>query len=460
MTDWQEKKVAILGIARSGVACAQVLLNRGAQVILSDVRPAAELAEILPQVPAEAEIETGGHSSACLDADLIIVSPGVPKSLPILQAAEADGVEVIGEIELAYRITQDPIVAITGTNGKTTTTTLIGEILKHAGKNAPVGGNIGLPLVLLAEQSVDYLVAEISSYQLETAIELRPHVALWLNFSDDHLTRHGSREGYWEAKKRLFANQKGDDWAVLNADDPAIHPLIGNLQARSLPFSRRGTLDEGICVENGYIVHRSEGASANILPLSDIQLRGTHNLENCLAATAVAIALEIPHTAIAEAIRSFKGVEHRIEPVLTLDNVLYFNDSKGTNYDSTIKAIESFKEPLVLIAGGRDKGGAIAPMVEAICARVSHVVLLGESAPYFERVLRTGGYEAITIASDLAGAVTAARSLALPGGVVLFSPACASFDMFKNFEERGRQFKAIVQEMSLHATEPGAVLGS
>lgn len=457
MTDWQDKKIAILGIARSGLACAEVLGTLGAEVILSDVRSAEDLAGILGQVPAGVQVETGGHSSACLDADMIIVSPGVPKNLAILQAAEADGVEVIGEIELAYRLATAPIVAITGTNGKTTTTTLVGEMLATAGKAAPVGGNIGVPLVSLALQSADYLVAEVSSFQLETVSDFKPHVAVWINFSDDHLNRHGSREAYWEAKKRLFAKQGPEDWAILNADDPALQPLMGALPARTLAFSRRAELSAGLVVSDGRIVHRTPEAEVVILPVADIPLRGAHNLENCLAASAVGIALGLAPEAIARAIRQFRAVEHRIEPVLTLEGVQYYNDSKGTNYDSTIKAIESFVEPLVLIAGGRDKGGAIDPLVSAISERVGHVVLLGEAAPYFERVLRAGGYQAITMAPDLPTALREAHAHAEPGGVVLFSPACTSFDMFANYEERGRLFKDLVREM---AAERSHVVGA
>ncbi len=458
MTDWQDKKIAILGIARSGLACAAVLKGLGAEVILSDVRSAEDLAEILKTAPEGVQIETGGHSSACLDADVIIVSPGVPKNLAILQAAEADGVEVIGEIELAYRLTSAPIVAITGTNGKTTTTTLIGEILAAAGKHAPVGGNIGIPLVSLAQEPSDYLVAEVSSFQMETVSDFKPHVALWINFSDDHLNRHGSREAYWEAKKRLFAKQGPEDWAILNADDPAIQPLIGALTARTLAFSRRGELAEGVILADGQIVHRTPAGDTPIVSVAEIPLRGAHNLENCLAASAVGVALGLEPAAIARAIREFKAVEHRIEPVLTLEGVQYFNDSKGTNYDSTIKAIESFEEPLVLIAGGRDKGGAIDPLVTAISGRVAHVVLLGEAAPYFERVLRAGGYQEITMATDLAGAIREAHAHATQGGVVLFSPACTSFDMFNNYEERGRAFKALVHDLA--AERAGDVVGA
>ena len=453
--DWSDRSVAVIGMGRSGIAVARALFDLGARVYLSDSRTAEELADVLLQVPPGVEVETGGHGDSISAADLIVVSPGVPKSLSILQAAEADGVEVIGEIELAFLLTAAPVVAITGTNGKTTTTTLIGKILEEAGWDAPVGGNIGIPLVSLARQKVDALVAEVSSFQLETVVTFRPHVAVWLNFSDDHLNRHGSREVYWELKKRLFANQRDHDYAVLNADDPAIAPIAGELAAQVMLFSRSSTLARGICIEDRapggglgtnekWIVWKRAGVTVPIVPVSAIRLRGEHNLENCLAATGAALALGIGIPAIARAIAGFGGVEHRIEPVRTLNGIQWFNDSKGTNYDSTVKAINAFFEPLVLIAGGRDKGGAIAPLIEAVSRRVTHTVLLGEAAPYFERLLRADGYEAITVAPDLEGAILAAREHAQEGGVVLFSPACTSFDMFKNFEERGTVFKGLV----------------
>ncbi len=450
--DWQNKRVAVLGLGKSGLAIAKVLAAKGSRVIASDSRTREELAEIATQLPEGVDLEAGSHANACMEADLIVVSPGVPVGLPVLQAAEADGVEVIGEIELAYRLGQDshavPIVAITGTNGKTTTTTLTGEIFKAAGLNAPLGGNIGHPLVLLAEDSVDWLIAEVSSFQLETVQAFRPHIAAWLNFTDDHLNRHGTREAYFAAKKRLFAKQNAEDWAVINADDPALSALMGELTAQVLPFSLSGAIAQGVVVSDGWIVWRKDGDEVPVAPIADIQLRGAHNLENCLAATAMALAAGIAPGIIALALRDFRAVEHRIEPVATIDGALWYNDSKGTNYDSTIKAIESFSEPLVLIAGGRDKGGAITPMIDAISKRVAHTVLLGEAAPYFERVLRAAGYEAITMASDLPSALQAARAHAVDGGVVLFSPACASFDMFRSYEERGRLFKQQVHALA------------
>ncbi len=445
--DWAERAVAVIGMGRSGMAAARVLRDLGAKVYLSDSRKSEDLQETLLQVPEGVEIETGGHSTSCASADLIVVSPGVPKSLAVIQAAEADGVEVIGEIELAYRLAEAPIVAITGTNGKTTTTTLVGEILREAGWNAPVGGNIGVPLVGLVQQQAHAFVAEISSFQLETADQFRPHVGVWINFSDDHLNRHGTREAYFDLKKQLFSRQRDDDYAVLNADDPAVAALAPELAAQVILFSRQAALAKGVCIEDDHVVWNRGSGPLPLFPLSDIHLRGDHNVENCLAATAAALALGVSPPVIARAVAAFKGVEHRIEPVRILEGVQWFNDSKGTNYDSTIKAVTSFEEPLILIAGGRDKGGAIGPLIDAIARRAAHTILLGEAAPYFERVLRAAGYHAITLVGDLPAAVQTARELAPPGGVVLFSPACTSFDMFKNFEERGATFKALVSAL-------------
>ncbi|MGE5708213.1 MAG: UDP-N-acetylmuramoyl-L-alanine--D-glutamate ligase [Bacteroidota bacterium] len=445
--DWKEKKVAVLGLGKSGIAAAKVLAGLGGQVSASDLRSREELEEAVSQLPPEVEIEAGGHAQSCLEAELLVVSPGVPCDLPILVAAEADGVPVMGEVELAYELTHSPIVAITGTNGKTTTTTLVGELLKAAGFNAPVGGNIGVPLVSLAQTEADYLVAEVSSFQLETVSRFRPHVGLFLNFTDDHLNRHGTMERYFSLKRRLFEKQEPSDWAILNADDPRVAGLAGELPSQVMLFSRTRPVADGAFVQDGFIMLGAE----ILMPVSEIRLRGGHNLENCLAAACVGKALAIPLPVIRKVLSSFEGVEHRCEPVETIGGVLYINDSKGTNYDSTIKAIESYEEPLVLILGGRDKGGAITPLVEAVSSRAKYTVLLGEAAPYFERVLQASHYERIIRADNLKEAVEKARERTLPGDVVLFSPACTSYDMFKNYEERGRAFKAIVRDLQNEA---------
>jgi UDP-N-acetylmuramoylalanine--D-glutamate ligase len=447
---WQDKKVTVLGLGKSGLACAHELLRRGATLCLSDSRTTEELAPIVADMPADRiRIEGGGHSGACLDADALVLSPGVPIQTPIIQAAIADGVPVIGEIELAFQLRHDvPYVAITGTNGKTTTTTLVGEILNQAGLKAPVGGNIGTPIVSLVHEPAEAFVIEVSSFQLETIHTFRPKVAAFLNFTDDHLNRHGTREEYLAMKKRLFENQEAGDTAVLNADDPTVASLAGVVRSQPLLFSAEKDLAAGILVKDGWIVSRTAQGDAPVMPVSEIQLRGRHNLENCLAAIAIAAALGLPFASVRRTVAAFKGVEHRIEPVTTIGGALFINDSKGTNYDSTVKAIEAYTEPVILIAGGRDKGGAINDLTEAIRRRVRHTVLVGESAPYFERVLRAANYEAITVAEDLPAAVRAAADLASAGDVVLYSPACTSFDMFKNYEERGRVYKSIVHELA------------
>jgi UDP-N-acetylmuramoylalanine--D-glutamate ligase len=444
--DWNNKTVTILGLGRSGLACARELAAMGCRLILSDTREADILAPLVGELAdGDVRIEGGGHSSACLDADVIVISPGVPVDLPIVQAALADGVPVLGELELAYQLRSEvPYVAVTGTNGKTTTTSLVGELLKAAGVTTLVGGNIGTPLVSLLREPAEIIVAEVSSFQLETVETFRPKVAAFLNFTDDHLNRHGNRETYWEMKKRVFLNQTPEDWAVLNMDDPHVAALAGTLAAREFHFSAQRQLPRGVYVQDDWIVVGSELGVLPVLPLAEIQLRGRHNLENVLAAVGIAAALTLQVEPVRRAISTFKGVEHRTELVRRVADVLWVNDSKGTNYASSVKAIESFSESLVLIAGGRDKGGAIQEWVEAITRRVRHVVLMGEAAPYFERVLKQAGYTAFTPVKSLSEAVDAAREIARAGDVVLFSPACTSFDQFTSYEERGRAFKSLV----------------
>jgi UDP-N-acetylmuramoylalanine--D-glutamate ligase len=456
--DWQDKTVTILGLGRSGLACARELASLGCRLIVSDARPTEELLPVLGDLAlGDVRVEGGGHSAACLDADIIIMSPGVSVELPIVQAALADGVPVLGELELAFRLRPDvPYVAITGTNGKTTTTTLTGRILQEAGRTTLVGGNIGTPLVSLVHQQADIIVAEVSSFQLETVASFRPHVAVLLNFSDDHLNRHGTREAYWQAKTRIFENQGPDDWAVLNVDDPQVAGLVGRTPGRYVPFSVSRPLERGVWVRHDWIVVSHDAGTLPVMPVAGVQLRGRHNLENVLACIGVGVALGLEVEPVRRAIETFTGVEHRIEPVRTLGGVAWYNDSKGTNYDSTIKAIDAFDEGLVLIAGGRDKGGDIQPLLARIRSRVRHTVLVGEASPAFARALRSAGYEALTVVDSLQAAVDEAHRQAVAGEVVLFSPACTSFDMFKDYEDRGRTFKGLVQALDGGEGEPAA----
>ncbi|MEB3300110.1 MAG: UDP-N-acetylmuramoyl-L-alanine--D-glutamate ligase [Candidatus Sericytochromatia bacterium] len=440
-----DRVVGVLGLGRSGVALAEVLTAAGARVIVSDQRPAETLAQWTALLPETVQIETGSHVLATTEADLLVLSPGVPRALAAVQAAEADGVEVTGEVELAFRLGQAPWVAVTGTNGKTTTTSLIGAILREAGLDAPVCGNIGEPVIRHVRQPHDALVVEVSSYQLETVSTLRPKVGVFLNLTEDHLERHGDMEGYFEAKARLFVQQEAEDHAILRASDPWADRLTSRTRARVWRFSTE-PLDEGICLSDNHVVWRRGGEETPVWPLDALGLRGSHNLENALAATAAALALEVPPPVIAAAIAAFRGVPHRIEVVRTAHGKTFVNDSKGTNYDSTIKAIASFHEPLILIAGGRDKGGDISGLVRSIVDRVRHTVLIGEAGPYLARVLEAHGHHAFTHAVDLAEALRLAAEACPEGGVVLFSPACASFDMFKDYEHRGDVFRSLAEQ--------------
>ncbi|MEB3205274.1 MAG: UDP-N-acetylmuramoyl-L-alanine--D-glutamate ligase [Candidatus Sericytochromatia bacterium] len=444
MMHLKDRVVGILGLGRSGLALAEVLHGQGARVIVSDQRSAEALAGIAASLPEGVLLEAGSHVQATAEADLLVLSPGVPRALAAVQAAEADGVEVTGEVEMAYRLGQSPWIAITGTNGKTTTTSLIGAVLADAGLDAPVCGNIGDPVIRHCLDPHDALVVEVSSYQLETAETLKPKVAVFLNLTDDHLERHGSMEGYFAAKARLFAQQDPSDHAVLKAGDPWAERLAEQIAARIWRFSP-DSLDSGVCIREGEAIWIESGRVTRLWSLADLRLRGAHNVENALAASAAALAMGIAPEVIGRAVGSFEAVPHRIETVRTAHGRTFVNDSKGTNYDSTVKAIAAFNEPLVLIAGGRDKGGDISPLLQAIVDRVRHTILIGEAAPYFARCLEAHGHYAFTLAADLADAVTKAAEACPDGGVILFSPACASFDMFRDYVHRGDAFREIAE---------------
>ena len=366
--------------------------------------------------------------------------------MPALSAVRARGVPIIGELELAWRVMEADTIAITGTNGKTTTTALIGELLRTQVRPVLVGGNIGTPL---AEQALEFpgdgiVIAETSSFQLDTIDRFRPRVGVILNITPDHLDRHGSFERYVDAKARMFANQGPTDCAVLNADDPVTAGLAGRTRGRVIWFSRTATLSHGVFLYDGWIVAKLNGTTERICPVGEITLRGQHNVDNVLAATACALWTGMAPAAIRRGIGAFRGVAHRIERVHDDRGVVYYNDSKGTNVDSTIKALQSFGEPVVLIAGGKGKGQDFAPLARAARGRVGHAVLIGEDAPRLAAALTAEGV-AVTRAVSLQAAVERARALARPGHVVLLSPACASFDMFDNFEHRGEVFRTVVE---------------
>ena len=441
------RRVTVVGLARSGIAAARLLREAGADVIGTDVKPIEALGrEAVALRDAGVRLLTNGGGERAFDgAVLVVVSPGVPLDSPQLAPARAAGLSIIGELELGWRATEAETIAITGTNGKTTTTALTGALLAEQPRPVLVAGNIGTPLAAhaLTFPRDGLVVAEVSSFQLETIDAFQPRVAAVLNVTPDHLDRHGSFDAYVEAKARIFLNQTPTDCAVLNADDPAAAGLASRTRARVLWFSRRRPLEHGVFVHDGWVAAKLNGHVEAICPLAEMQLRGQHNVENVLAATACALWLGLGADAIRRAIGRFRGVEHRIEFVRDLRGVQFYNDSKGTNVASTIKALESFEERVVLIAGGKGKGQDFAPLAEAARGRVAHGVVIGEDGPKIAAALLAAGIP-VSPAASMQAAIDTARTHAGRGGVVLLSPACASFDMFDNYEHRGDVFKKLV----------------
>jgi UDP-N-acetylmuramoylalanine--D-glutamate ligase len=439
--------VTVVGLARSGIAAARLLHEAGAHVTGLDAKPLGALGrEAAALRDAGVRIATGGpESGAFTDAALVVVSPGVPLDSAQLAPARAAGVPIIGELELGWRAMEAETIAITGTNGKTTTTALTGALLAEQPRPVLVAGNIGTPLAAhaLSFARDGLLVAEVSSFQLETVETFQPRVAAVLNVTPDHLDRHGSFDAYLDAKARIFMNQSPSDCAVLNADDPAAAALASRTRARVLWFSRRRRLEHGVFVRDGWVAAKLNGHVEAICPLAEIQLRGAHNVENVLAAAACALWIGLGADAIRRAMGRFRAVEHRIEFVRDVRGVQFYNDSKGTNVASTIKALESFGERVVLIAGGKGKGQDFAPLAEAARGRVGHAVVIGEDGPRIAAALAAVGV-AVSAAASMQAAIDTARAQARPGDIVLLSPACASFDMFDNYEHRGDVFKKLV----------------
>ncbi len=441
----KNKKILVVGLARTGAAVARFLSECGARVTVSDSREKELLETFLSKLSTlEITYELGGHGDdTFLAADLIVVSPGVPMNIPALTLARNQGIPVISEIELAYEFIDAPIAAITGTNGKTTTTTLAGEIFRKCGFRTFVGGNIGNPLIdlVISGERTERVVAEISSFQLEGIVHFRPRVAVLLNITEDHLDRYAGYQDYIDAKLRVFANQTADDFAILNVDDPLVAACAGRLAARVVPMSRLKVLEQGIFYQNGVIIFAWDGQLEHF-PIDSFKLRGVHNIDNCMAALATTLLMGCPAAAALAAVAGFSGLPHRMELVATVNGVAYYNDSKGTNVGSVVKSLESFPGNITLIAGGKDKGGEYAPLADLVRERVRHLILLGEAR---ERIRDALGHLTDTILVDsLEAAVQEAHRLAEPGEVVLFSPACSSFDMFRNYEVRGERFISAV----------------
>lgn len=442
------KKILVVGLARSGAAAAAFLAARGARVTVNDAKPESELPEAASLRARGIAVVGGAHPRELFEnAELIVVSPGVPLALEVFQAARGAGVPIIGEPELAAAFLRGRLVGVTGSNGKTTTTTLIGELLKNAGLPTQVGGNIGTALISLAETSREdgFTVVELSSFQLEAVERLHLFVALHLNLTPDHLDRYASIEAYAEAKANIFRNQTPRDVAVLNADNEWSVKMRERTPARIVLFSRLRELEEGIYLRGDRIFHRHNGVEELLLTREDIRLPGDHNVENVMAALAAGLACGAPPSSMRETVRGFQGVEHRLEFVAEIDGVRFFNDSKATNVDAAIKCIEAFEKGVIVILGGKDKGSDYAPLAPLVRERCDHVILIGAAADKIAAAL--AGTKPLHRAASMPEAVEVGHRLGHPGNIVLLAPACASFDMFDNYEHRGRVFKDAVKRM-------------
>jgi UDP-N-acetylmuramoylalanine--D-glutamate ligase len=441
------KRVTVAGAARSGVAAAELLAQRGASVVLSDVRP--ELSEAASLQGLGVELELGGHQPRTFtDADLIVLSPGVPPEIPVVAAARKAGVPVIGEVELASRWLLGRVIAITGTKGKSTTTTLTGRMLEHAGFKVAVGGNIGSPLSAQVPTSTPETlhVVEASSFQLEQIDTFHPWIAVLLNFSPDHLDRHPTVEAYADAKARVFENQTPDDWAVVNADDPSVLRMAERTRARQRLFARRSNLPEGTVIDQGWIVERRGSGVERLVPVDAIHLLGPHLVDDVMAAATVGALAGASAGAMTAAVSAFPGLEHAMELVADLGGVRFVNDSKATNVESALRSIESFDRGLVAIIGGRFKGGDFRLLREPLRRRAKAVVAIGESRSRIREAL--AGAVDVEDAESFEDAVRTAFGLARPAGVVLLAPACSSFDMFRDYAERGKRFKEEVGRLA------------
>ena len=451
MMDLKNKRVLVVGLGKSGLSAAIFLRGQGARVTVSDTRSAVALSKEIPTLlEAGIMVESGGHGLLTFRRqDLIVISPGVPMDTPEVKQVIAFGLPVIGELELASRYLQGQVVAITGSNGKTTTTTLVGEIFSDAGVPTQVGGNIGLPVIdLVAKSTPDTVnVLEVSSFQLETVEEFHPKIAVVLNITPDHLDRHGSFDGYVAAKERIFARQNANDYLVLNGDDRVTQMCATRAKSEVFWFSGTKAVRRGSFVRDGVVVwvEKEGGTTEPVIPVSEIPLKGAHNVENVLAAVCAARLGKIPAESVRASVKSFRAVEHRLELVRKLNEVEYYNDSKATNVDAAMKAVASFPGGIHLILGGKDKDSDYATMAELLKKRVKIVYTVGSAAEKIERQLH--GVVKIVSAQTIERAVAEAAKAVAPGDVVLLSPACSSFDQFENYEHRGRVFRQSVMEL-------------
>ena len=447
--DVRGKKISIIGMARSGVAAARLLQRKGARPFVSDKSGEENLQSEIKQLANDGiPYETGGHTERVYDCSLLVVSPGVPSDAPVLVNAQKRNIKIVSELEIGSLFCQASIVAITGSNGKTTTTTLLGRILGDAKKKHVVAGNIGTAFssVVLELAPTDIAVLEVSSFQLDHIETFRPRISVILNITEDHMDRYDhSMEQYAASKARIFENQTTDEILVYDADDEWCRKEAARAKCRTIGFSLKATQEEGAFVENGFLVTVIDGKRIEVIPCGDISIKGMHNLYNSMAATLVGQLLGVGSASIRSTLKNFKGVEHRLEFVREVDGVRYYNDSKATNVDSVWYALQSFSEPIVLLLGGRDKGNDYTRLVDLVKEHVKAIVALGESANTVENAFRDS--TSVTRAGSMDDAIRKARSLATAGDVVLLSPACASFDWFKNYEHRGLVFKELVNNL-------------
>ena len=445
--DLNNKIVLLVGLAKTGVSTIKKLDKLGAKIIVNDIKSKDQLKDIIKQIENLDSVEyiLGHHLEDISNIDLTIVSPGVPLDLPFIKKLQSENINIIGEVELAYKLSKNPtFVGITGTNGKTTTTSLVGEIFKKASKDSYIVGNIGNPVIdtvdLTDENS--FLITELSSFQLESIEDFKPRVSTIINITEDHLNRHHTMENYINAKANIFKNQDANDFCILNYDDEIVRELGNKTNAKVLYFSQKEKVSQGAYLDdNNNIVIKVNDKEIKLLNKDELSLPGNHNLENCMAAILMSYVLGIDTDVIIETLRTFKGVEHRLEFVTNKDGIMFVNDSKGTNPDSTIKAITSYEKPIVLIAGGYEKQSDFTEMIKYATKNVKALVLLGQTADKIATTAKEHGINKISKVEDMEAAVKKAYEIAESGDVVLLSPACASWDMYPNFEARGLDFK-------------------
>ncbi len=448
----KNKNILLVGLAKTGISTIKHLNKLGAKVVVNDIKDKNKLKGILDELSDLNNVEyiLGYHPENVDDIDMAVVSPGVPLDLPFILKLKSKNIEIIGEVELAYRLSQNPMfIGITGTNGKTTTTSLVGEIFKKANIDTYIVGNIGNPVIDTVDTANEnsVLVTELSSFQLESIDTFKPHVSAILNFTEDHLNRHHTMEAYMEAKARIFKNQDEKDFCILNYDNEDVKSLSDNVEAKKIFFSRKKSLDCGIYLDEDNNIIINIDKKIKLLNKDELSLPGNHNLENCMAAAAIAYVSNIDIDVIREVLKTFAGVEHRQEFVRNLNGIMFVNDSKATNPDSSIKAIESYNRPIILIAGGMDKQSSFDEFLDVAKENVYALVLLGETAQRIKECAQNKGFNNIRIVKDMKEAVNASYQIAKDGDVVLLSPACASWDMYKSFEVRGIDFKDNVHNL-------------